>query len=286
MRTEKEMMDLILSVAKSDNHIQAVLMNGSRTNPSVQKDVYQDYDIAYMVSDVAPFWNNISWIENKFGKPSIMQLPELMTHPLLPPDNDGHFTYLMLFPDGNRIDLSVVAAADENLKQYDCLTVCLLDKTGVVPNYPAPSDRDYIVTRPDEKIFSDTCNEFWWCMQNVAKSIVRDELPSSMEMYNHYVRDMLNQMVEWHIGITTGFSVSVGKMGKYFRKYLPKELWDTYAKTYCDSNYEHFWSAISIMCDLFRTLSLKVAEHFGFTYRKDEEEGIRVYMKMVKEELL
>ena len=45
MRTETEMMELILSVAKEDERIRAVYMNGSRTNPNAPKDLFQDYDI-------------------------------------------------------------------------------------------------------------------------------------------------------------------------------------------------------------------------------------------------
>ena len=34
MRTEKEMMELILSMAREDARIRAVYINGSRTNPN------------------------------------------------------------------------------------------------------------------------------------------------------------------------------------------------------------------------------------------------------------
>lgn len=37
MRTENEMYDLILGIAKSDVRIKAVYMNGSRTNENVPK---------------------------------------------------------------------------------------------------------------------------------------------------------------------------------------------------------------------------------------------------------
>jgi aminoglycoside 6-adenylyltransferase len=52
MRTEQEMLDLILRVAKEDERIRAVLLAGSRANPGVPKDNYQDYDIAYFVTDM------------------------------------------------------------------------------------------------------------------------------------------------------------------------------------------------------------------------------------------
>ena len=47
MRTEKEMFDLIISTAQSDDRIRAVYLNGSRTNPNVPKDIFQDYDVVY-----------------------------------------------------------------------------------------------------------------------------------------------------------------------------------------------------------------------------------------------
>lgn len=40
MRTENEMYDLILGIAKSDDRIKAVYMNGSRTNKAVPKDIF------------------------------------------------------------------------------------------------------------------------------------------------------------------------------------------------------------------------------------------------------
>ncbi|CAM4299364.1 hypothetical protein PAAL109150_19270 [Paenibacillus alkaliterrae] len=52
MRNEKEMMDLILNTAIADERIRAVIMNGSRTNPNVKKDCFQDYDIIYVVKDI------------------------------------------------------------------------------------------------------------------------------------------------------------------------------------------------------------------------------------------
>ncbi len=39
MRSEREMFDVILHVAKEDKRIRAVYMNGSRTNPNVPKDI-------------------------------------------------------------------------------------------------------------------------------------------------------------------------------------------------------------------------------------------------------
>ncbi|MCY7109227.1 aminoglycoside 6-adenylyltransferase, partial [Streptococcus oralis] len=46
MRTEPEMLDLILQTAK-ELQVNAVAMSGSRTNPKAPKDEFQDYDVVY-----------------------------------------------------------------------------------------------------------------------------------------------------------------------------------------------------------------------------------------------
>jgi aminoglycoside 6-adenylyltransferase len=87
MRSEQEMMGLILGIAKSDERIRAASMEGSRANPAAPKDRYMDYDITYYVADIAPFYNNPAWVEKRFGKPLILQMPEAMRFP----DGGGHF---------------------------------------------------------------------------------------------------------------------------------------------------------------------------------------------------
>jgi len=62
MRTEAEMMDLIINTAKNDERIRAVILNGSRANDYIPSDQYQDYDIIYFVthSDFQYFVKNKS----------------------------------------------------------------------------------------------------------------------------------------------------------------------------------------------------------------------------------
>jgi aminoglycoside 6-adenylyltransferase len=49
LRTEQKIMDLVLDVAKADERIRAVLLVGSRANPAIPKDIYQDYDTYYLL---------------------------------------------------------------------------------------------------------------------------------------------------------------------------------------------------------------------------------------------
>lgn len=111
MRSEQEMLDLVLKVAKEDSRVRAVGMNGSRTNPNVPKDAFRDYDIVYLVTDIQSFIDDPNWI-TIFGERIMMQTPENMA--MFPPELGERFSYLMLFTDGNRIDLILVPIEEKD----------------------------------------------------------------------------------------------------------------------------------------------------------------------------
>ena len=125
MRSEETVLNLIIYVANADDRIRAVLLIGSRSNPNAKKDVFQDFDIVYFVSKIDEFLQDHSWIDI-FGERVILQLPDEMT---IGEKDNCSFHYLMLFKDGNRIDLTLFPI--EKLKSHynsDSQTIALLDK--------------------------------------------------------------------------------------------------------------------------------------------------------------
>jgi aminoglycoside 6-adenylyltransferase len=58
VRTEQEMMDLILNFANRDDRIRIAAMEGSRINANIPKDDFQDYDITFIVTDMDSFIEN------------------------------------------------------------------------------------------------------------------------------------------------------------------------------------------------------------------------------------
>ena len=95
MRTDQEMLDLILQIAKK-LQVDAVALSGSRTNPNAPTDEFQDYDVVYVVDDLDNLTSDLAWLD-QFGTRIIEQ------HNLL----GNRRLYLMLFEDGNRIDLTL-----------------------------------------------------------------------------------------------------------------------------------------------------------------------------------
>lgn len=281
MRIEKEMYDLIIGVAQKDPRIRAVYLNGSRTNPTVPKDIFQDYDIVYVVTETASFINDENWIRI-FGELLIIQEPDKNVG--IEMDFERSYGYLMLFQDGNRIDLHI-QTRETMLEEYenDKLTIPLLDKDNILPLITPATDIDYHVKKPTEPGFLSCINEFWWCMQNVAKGIWRDELPYAKQMFEHPIRAALDEMVSLWIGMNCNFQVSTGKMGKYFKKYLPESYWEMYKGTYSDGDYEHFWDSIFVACELFRLLSKDIAESFSFTYPVEEDVNMTKYLQRIRD---
>ncbi|WP_412758815.1 aminoglycoside 6-adenylyltransferase [Niallia taxi] len=283
IRTEQEMHELILSVAKGDNRIRAVYMNGSRANPKVKKDILQDYDIVYVVTKTGLFIENEAWI-HVFGELIMLQEPDRMDLAAgLEVDVSRSYSYLMLFTDGNRIDLHI-ETKEAMLEQYgkDSLTIPLLDKDGILPEIPFASDHSYYVKEPTAIRYFHVCNEFWWCQQNVAKGIWRKEIPYAKNMAETIVRPMLDEMVSWWIGMNHNFQVSSGKMGKYFHEYLPEEYWDMYRQTYGDSSDENMWQSLFMMNDLFRLLGEEVAKQQNLSYPAEDDIKMTKYLKRLR----
>jgi aminoglycoside 6-adenylyltransferase len=252
MRTVKEMMELILSKAKSDERIRAVIMNGSRTNPNAKKDIFQDYDVVFIIKNIDSFTSDHSWVDI-FGERIMMQMPEDKVLP--PAENDGHFIYLMQFMDGNRIDLTLIPLEKmDELITLDSLSILLLDKDGIVGSLPPSNDRDFHIKRPSEKEFIDSCNEFWWICMNISKGLWREELTYAMFMYEQINRNVLIRMIEWN----------------------------EFVATYPDSDFENIWQSLFNMCNLFRKMAINAAKHFAFVYFHDDDKNVTAYLKYIK----
>lgn len=279
MRGEQEVLELILNTAREDERIRAVVLSGSRANPRARRDVFQDFDVAYFVTDVDSFTRDDTWID-RFGEIMILQTPEAMGDP--PPASDGRFAYLMQFTDGNRIDLTLLPVANAREFKRESLSLLLLDKDAVFEPFPAPDESDFLPKPPTAKAFSDCCNEFWWVCPYVAKGLWREEIIYAKYMLDRVVREQLMKMLAWHVGLKTRFTRGPGKAGKHLNQYLEPELWAMLEKTYSDAGYDNTWDALLAACDLFRAAAGGVARHFGFDYPRGDDERVSAHLKHVR----
>jgi len=96
------------------------------------------------------------------------------------------------------------------------------------------------------------------------------------------VRSQLMHMLTWYIGVKTGFAASPGKLGKYFPRYLEPALWQQLLATYAGADVDATWDALFAMCDLFRTVALAVAAHFGYAYPHDDDARVSAHLAHVR----
>lgn len=282
MRTEKEMFELILDVARCDARVRAAYLNGSRANPNAKKDIFQDYDVVYVVKEMASFLRDGDWIR-VFGDILIMQEPDKLDASLgADMDFSEHYTYLMQFTDGNRIDLTI-QSIEHMKKEYgtDRLTIPLLDKDGILKPIASPTDSEFWVKKPSEAEYRACCNEFFWVTPYCAKGLWRNELLYANEMLFHYALKELKKMFAWYAGIQTGFCVSMGKADKLLSEYLPEKAWNGLTRVFCADSIDNAWDALLTAYALFAEYAKKVGEALSYSYDAIEAENSLTYARQV-----
>jgi aminoglycoside 6-adenylyltransferase len=280
MRSEFEIKNLILDFAKKDNRIRAVLLNGSRANSNIEPDKFQDFDLVFIVDRLDSFITDHSWTDI-FGKKIIFQLPDEMT---LGNENNSQknisFTYLMLFEDKNRLDLTLFSKQKITSDfKPDSLTNLWLDKDNLFAKLPPSTDKDYHIQKPTEKEFLETCNEFWWVSTYVVKGLLRSEIIYAKGMLETVVRPMFMKVIDWKVGIENEFGVSMGKSSKYLKKYVSNDFYEKVLLTYSNFELEENWRSLLLMAEVFQQTSNFVADKLEFRINKIEEQSTMSYLK-------
>mgnify|MGYP003296660456 CR=1 FL=1 len=189
-------------------------------------------------------------------------------------DNDSG-RLIKLTPTGNSTKENVL----ENLEMYQII----VDKDEILPKPLEDAVKQYYVKKPQEIEFQCTCSDFWWCTNNVAKGLWRKEIPYTMDVLNYVLRPQLLRMLNWKIGYEYDFSISTGKSGKYIEKYLPKEDYSKFLKTYPVGDVEAIWDAVFEMCDLFQSTAEELSGNMGFSYDYVKAKNCRDFLEHIRQ---
>ncbi|WDH82207.1 aminoglycoside 6-adenylyltransferase [Paenibacillus urinalis] len=280
MRSEQEMMKIFIDFAKNEDRIRLVTLEGSRTNLNITPDTFQDYDLSFFVTDMNSFKENDQWL-HIFGKPAMMQKPEDME--LFPSELGNWYSYLILFEDGNKLDLTLIPVHEVNdyFTNSDGLAQVLLDKDDLVKYEVIANDRQYWIKKPTAREFDDCCNEFWMVSTYVVKGLGRKEILFAIDHLNEIARPNLLRMMAWKIGSEKGYNFSVGKNYKFIEQYLPDEDWEKLLSTYAENGYQQMWQSLFTCYELFRIYSRAVSENLGYKY-PGYDEAITKYTETIR----
>ena len=264
MRAETEMLDLILQTAKT-LQVKAVAMSGSRTNQNAPKDEFQDYDVVYVVDDLDNLTRDLSWLDY-FGKRIIEQEVVL----------DHRRLYLMLFEDGNRIDLTL--CPKDHIQEWvnsEADYTVLQDEKGLfVPYFPSP--QRYWTSPASPIDFEKVCNEFWWVSTYVVKEISRNQLIYATDHLYGICQQELLKILAWQVASDRG-RVDVGKNYKYLFNYLPAEKEKEFSNLLDFSSIEKLTQSLFTTMKFFHQEAQYLAQKMGFNYDREVAEKMIQY---------
>ena len=264
MRTDQEMLELILGTAKK-LQVDAVALSGSRTDTKAPKDEFQDYDVVYVVDDLDTLTRDLAWL-HQFGTRNIEQ------HNIL-----GHRRlYLMLFEDGNRIDLTLCPI--EHMQEWvdsEAGFIVLEDEKGLFEAY-LPNPKRYWIAPPSEEEFTASCNEFWWVSAYVVKGICRKQVIYATDHLYGICQQELLKILAWQVASDKGV-VDIGKNYKYLFQYLHTEKEKEFSALLDLSSLDKITQSLFATMQLFHQEAQRLAQKMGFKYEKEVAEKMIEY---------
>lgn len=266
MRTDQEILGLILETAKK-LQVDAVALSGSRTDTKAPKDEFQDYDVVYVVDDLDTLTRDLAWL-HQFGTRNIEQ------HNIL----GNRRLYLMLFEDGNRIDLTLCPKdhINEWVDSEAGFTV-LKDEKGLFEAY-LPNPKRYWTAPPSEEEFTASCNEFWWVSTYVVKGICRNQLIYATDHLYGICQQELLKILAWQVASDRGV-VDIGKNYKYLFNYLLSEKEKEFSALLDFSSLYKITQSLLATMEFFHQESQYLAQKMGFKYEKEVAEKMMRYAK-------
>ena len=264
MRTETEMFDVILQTAKV-LQVDAVAMSGSRTNPKAPKDEFQDYDVVYVVDDLDNLTSDLSWLD-QFGTRIIEQHNVLGNRRL----------YLMLFEDGNRIDLTLCPT--EYIQEWvdsEAGFTVLVDEKGLFESYSSSPERFWIHPA-SETDFEKSCNEFWWVSAYVVKGICRKQVIYATDHLYGICQQELLKILAWQVA-SDREAVDIGKNYKYLFNYLTAEKEKEFLNLLDFSSLDKITQSLLATMQIFNQEAQNLAQKMGFDYDMEIAEKMIEY---------
>ena len=263
-RSEAQMLRLISQTAKT-LQVEAVAMSGSRTDTKAPKDEFQDYDVVYVVDDLDNLTSDLSWLD-QFGTRIIEQHNVLGNRRL----------YLMLFEDGNRIDLTLCPKShiQEWVDSEADFTV-LEDTKDLFTPY-SPNSQRYWTSPASQTDFEKACNEFWWVSAYVVKGIRRKQLLYATDHLYGICHQELLKVLAWQEASDRGTD-DVGKKYKYIFSYLPVEKEKEFSNLLDFSSSDKITQSLFATMDLFHQEAQSLAQKMGFNYDKEVAEKMIQY---------
>lgn len=260
----------IVAWAEAEDAVRAVVLTSTRARPEGPPDELSDYDIVLVMTDLGRFDPAAA-----YGRPAARWGDEHDVH-----GEAGHFRGVV-YEDGVKVDWTLWPATVPALIATRGLTdnldvgyTVLIDKDAATRDWPQPTFRAHIPSKPTEGEYVALVEEFWWSATYVAKARARGE-----SFFMRFVLDSditygaLRRMLEWSVEVERGWQWKPGAWGRGLEHALRPQVAHELAEAR-----DSFERTIA----LFRSVAHEVGEALGYSYPQRTDDAVSAYIERLR----
>jgi aminoglycoside 6-adenylyltransferase len=115
-------------------------------------------------------------------------------------------------------------------------------------------------------------------MPYIAKGILRDELPYAKYMFDVVLMGCIRKLLCWHIGSEHNWSVNPGYCEKWFKRYLPADLYNEFVALFPTTDYTEMLESLSKSGDFIRKIGILLADSLSYPYPTQEDAQVTAFI--------
>lgn len=254
--------------------IRVVGLEGSQTTG--KQDEHSDIDVTFLTTTVEKYLKDDMWLDF-FGERIIMQKPGEFQFE----NGQKSYPFLMLFKNGQRIDLKIASIeAFEAYRNWESTVKIIMDLDGRLTEEQQPNESSFFVRKPSETRFEKVVNEFFWVVPYIVKGCSRKQFMYAVQ-HIELIRQQLIEVIGWSIGEAHAYEVNLGSHQKNLQQYMVKEDWEKLQLTYDCSNYIQMRQALILLIDLMERYAKPLALSYNYPYSTEYD----AVVQFVKERL-
>ncbi len=251
-----------LAIAKTDERIRAVVLNGSRVNPAVMPDAFQDIDLAMYVRDFPTYPCDFA----RFTAYGEVLITQTKAEQVFDPDDFEGDIALIQFASGERLDISFWPIETlETSVINDSLSKILIDKDHRIDTQAEPSEVSYHVKKPTEAMFQSCVKQFYFLTLYVAKGVYRHQWAYAID-HLRLMRHGLEAQIDW--SLIAKQSLSTGKHHAKYPVLLDSGDYAAYLKTFPTASKASVTLALNQLLELFAAYAMRVAKQQHYAYNR------------------
>jgi aminoglycoside 6-adenylyltransferase len=269
--------------AETQPAIYAALAIGSRARIVHPADEWSDLDLLVFTTDAAAYGSNVDWLK-QFGEIWISVVNHI---------GPGDPEWLVVYSDGLKIDIAF-ASIDPNVA-FDLQQIVdaspyqdvisrgarvLFDRSLAPTALHLPPIEPAPLPTPDQ--FTALIHRTWLDAMRVAKFIKRSDLWRAKRYCDGELKQHLLTMLEWHARLIDP-SRDVWHDGRFIDEWADPRALARLPHTFAAFNADDLWRALFATLDLFRSLSIEIADRLRFPYPKLIDRRITEWLQSIRD---